>query len=398
MAGTGRGTERGRRHDRVVGVDVARCAALLGMVATHVLDERAPTGELTLAHEVAGGRASALFAVLAGVSLALLTGGPRPVVGRERAARSAGLVVRALLVALIGLLLGMLDTGIAVILTYYGVVFLLALPFLGLRTRSLLVAAGAWAVLAPLASHLLRPSLPPRGYASPTLEQLADPGQLLSELLWTGYYPAVPWLSYALLGLAVGRLDLRSWRAVGTLVAGGAVLAGLAHAVSGWLTAQPGVLRALLRDPSYAAPDGPTLEQELASGMFGTTPTGGPVQWLLVDAPHSATPFDLAATGGTALLVLGLALVVDRLPGAVRRAAAVLFGAGAATLTLYSLHLVMKTPDVPPAEVPGSFATHVGVLLAVGAVLALSGQSGLLERVVTAASRGTAALVRGRGR
>lgn len=380
---------------RIVGVDVARCAALLGMVATHVLDERSPAGDLTLAHEVAGGRASALFAVLAGVSLALLTGGPRPVVGRERAARSAGLLVRALLVAGTGLLLGALDTGIAVILTYYGVLFCLALPFLGLRTRALLLVAGAWAVLAPVASHLLRPRLPPRGYASPTLEQLAAPGQLLSELLWTGYYPAVPWLAYVLLGVAVGRLDLRSGRVVASVAAGGAALAAGAHALSGWLTGSPGVVRVLLRDPSYAAPDGPTLREEISSGMFGTTPTGGAWEWLLVDAPHSATPFDLAATAGTALLVLGVALVLDQLPRVVRRAAAVLFGAGAATLTLYSLHLVMKTPEVPPAEVPGSLATHVVVLVAVGAALAASGQGGVLERVVTAASRGTAALVRG---
>ena len=62
------GTSRGR----LIGLDVARCLALLGMVATHVLDERTPGGDLTTAQWLAGGRASALFAVLAGVSLALM--------------------------------------------------------------------------------------------------------------------------------------------------------------------------------------------------------------------------------------------------------------------------------------------------------------------------------------
>ena len=63
----------GIRSGRLVGLDVARCLALLGMVATHVLDERTPAGDLTTAQWLAGGRASALFAVLAGVSLALMT-------------------------------------------------------------------------------------------------------------------------------------------------------------------------------------------------------------------------------------------------------------------------------------------------------------------------------------
>ena len=31
---------------------------------------------------------------------------------------------------------------------------------------------------------------------------------MLAELTFTGYYPAVPWLAYLLVGLALGRLDL----------------------------------------------------------------------------------------------------------------------------------------------------------------------------------------------
>jgi hypothetical protein len=46
---------------------VARCLALLGMVTTHVVAERTGTGELSLGQWLAGGRASALFALLAGV-------------------------------------------------------------------------------------------------------------------------------------------------------------------------------------------------------------------------------------------------------------------------------------------------------------------------------------------
>jgi hypothetical protein len=107
-----------RGATRLVGLDVARAAALMGMVATHVLPSRTPGGEETLSHLVAGGRASALFAVLAGVALALLTGGRTPLRGRERWAAVAGLLVRAVLIALLGLWLGGLETSIAIILTW----------------------------------------------------------------------------------------------------------------------------------------------------------------------------------------------------------------------------------------------------------------------------------------
>ncbi len=112
---------------------MARCLALLGMVTTHVVSPRDADGTLSFGQALAGGRSAALFAVLAGVSLALMTGRRVPVRGRERAARSLGIVVRALLIAGLGLFLGGLGSGLAIILTYYGLLFLLGLPFVGLR-------------------------------------------------------------------------------------------------------------------------------------------------------------------------------------------------------------------------------------------------------------------------
>ena len=64
-------------------------------------------------------------------------------------------------------------------------------------------------MLAPVVAYLLAPHLPPRTFALPTFDRLAEPGQLLSEITVTGYYPVLPWLAYLLAGMAVGRLDLR---------------------------------------------------------------------------------------------------------------------------------------------------------------------------------------------
>ncbi len=385
---------------RLVGIDVARAVALLGMVATHVLDERTVAGSLTASHALAAGRASALFAVLAGVSIALTTGRQVPVRGRERLARSAGLVVRALLIGLIGLLLGETGSGLAVILSYYGVLFLLALPFLGLGARALAALAVAAGVLMPVLSQVVRPVLPARDYASPDLAQLADPGQLLSGLLLTGYYPALPWLAYLLAGMALGRADLRSLRTIGALVLAGAGVALLAETVSRVLLARPGVLAGLAADPAALGTPGASagnaagLRAALDEGLHGTTPTGGSWDWLLVAAPHSGTPFDLAATTGSALLVIGLLLLLDRLPATGRETARILAGAGAATLSLYALHVLMRSPLLPPDQGADAFGTHVVVLVVIGFVLASADRRGPLEAVVSRLSGAAANLVR----
>lgn len=355
------------------------------MVATHVLDERTPTGALARAQWLAGGRASALFAVLAGVSLALMTGRTEPVRGPERVVRSIGLGIRAVLIAVLGLVLGSLESGIAVILTYYGLLFLLGIPFLGLRARTLALIAAGWVVVGPVLSWWAGGLLPERGYASPHLSQLARPGHLAAELLFTGYYPVVPWLAYLLAGLAVGRMPLRRRSVQAALLVGGVALAVVATVVSHALVTRDGIARVLLTESG--APRIGVLLDQISTGMFGNVPRGGAWQWLLVVAPHSSTPFDVLQTGGSALAVIGgCLLVVGLLPRAALIAVSVFFGAGAMTLTLYTLHVVMRTPDVWPQERPDTFVVHVLVVLGIGAVFAALGRRGPLEALIGRAS------------
>lgn len=63
---------------RIVGVDVARGIALLGMFSVHVFGAFGAAGSPTYAWMFAGGRSSATFAVTAGIGLAFTTGGRRP--------------------------------------------------------------------------------------------------------------------------------------------------------------------------------------------------------------------------------------------------------------------------------------------------------------------------------
>jgi hypothetical protein len=107
----------------------------------------------------------------------------------------------------------------------------------------------------------------------------------------------------------------------------------------------------------------------------------------MVVAPHSGTPFDLLETGGSAALVIGLCLLaVSSLAAPVQRVVAIGFGAGTMTLSLYSLHVLLRTPRFWPPEQPSSFWWHVLVLTAVGAVFEAARTRGPLEAVLARVS------------
>lgn len=356
---------------RILGVDAARAVALVGMFATHLLPLDDDRGGPSLTGLLADGRSSALFAVLAGVGVALSTGGTRPPPdGRAHLAAGVGLLVRGALVAVVGLCLVVLDPPVAVILAYYGLLFAVAAPLLRLPAAVLAAGAVLACLLAPVLSHVLRTGRPAGPGEQPGLAALADPLELLDTLALTGYYPVLPWTTYLLAGMAVGRLDLRRVPVAVGLLAGGVALALLASTVSA----------VLLGPAGGAAAIGPAFDEH----RYGTTPTGT-WWWLAVDARHSGTPVDLAHTTGTALAVLGATLLLARwsrplvwVPAAV----------GAVPLTLYTLHVVAVTAY--PGRGPDDVTLWLGHVLAatvLGVGLRLVGRRGPLEAVVSGAGR-----------
>jgi hypothetical protein len=375
---------------RIVGVDVARCLALLGMMATHILPG-VVDGEVPLAQQVAGGRASALFAVLAGVSLTLVAGSRRPLRGRTWWAMLAGTAVRSAVIGLVGLLLGGFESHIAVILVYYAVLFVVAVPFMALPTRALVGVAGAWVVLAPLLSQWLRDQVPLTTYDVPSFDSFEQPMSLVRDLLLTGYYPLLTWLPYLLLGLLVGRLDLTSNRTAGLLAAGGGAAALLSWRISDALTRQPDVRAALIRSFDGAGWQG-DLATTLTHGLYGVTPTGSG-WWLAVRAPHSGTTFDLLMTGGSACLVLAGCLVLGR---AAPRVCAVVFGAGAMTFSLYTLHVVLRSDGFWDGDDLATFVGQAALVLLIGAAFRWGGHRGPLEALTGELSSGARRMVAGR--
>ncbi|MFI6577639.1 DUF418 domain-containing protein [Nocardiopsis sp. NPDC050513] len=374
---TSREPERARasgRRPRVAGVDVARGLAILGVFIAHMgvpltaflapaADGTDPAAYVDYATEGFGGivvswvgtavsgRSAALFSFLAGLSLVLVAGRTRPGRREDRNRVRVKVAVRAILLIALGYALATLGS-LAVILHFYGLFFLLAIPLLWLRIRHLLVVGAAVLLIGPQVAlyPYVSEYLPwnEGGYSSGTAtewevasdaewdsmgeEKWDDPAWVAEQeatweeepagmplfdvslletpldLLVLGIYPAVVFMAYVIAGMVVGRLDLRALRTRLWLLGGGVATAVAGYGTS-WLLVHPfsGVL-----------PGGDYLYSELFASYS-----------------HSNTTLEVVGNTGVAVAVLGLCLLVaDRARVLVYPLAA----AGAMTLTLYTAH------------------------------------------------------------
>ncbi len=374
---------------RLIGVDAARGVALLAMMAIHVLPAWNGDLEPTLSWSLFAGRGVALFALLAGLSLALSSGGPRRLDGPALSAARAGIAVRAVIIMAIGLLLGYLDIEAQVILAYYGVMFLLALPLLRLSARALTWTAGAVALLMPVVMQGVRDYLPVPG-EQPTFTGLFTHfGESAGQLLFTGVYPALPWMAYICAGLAIGRLDLRSRRVQTGLLAAGCGLALLTTLASAFLLGPGGGRQSLAELNGGSTAGAEVVDDILVWGPDPALPTDS-WWWLAGLAPYSSTPLAILNTIGISTAVLAALLLLER---QARLVLAPLAAMGSMTLTLYTAHLLLLATGLLN-DVPMISLLLQIVLVTVFALIwhRLKGQ-GPLERLVSGAVNRTRAAV-----
>ncbi|MFE8887419.1 heparan-alpha-glucosaminide N-acetyltransferase domain-containing protein [Pseudarthrobacter enclensis] len=391
-----RATAARRTQGRLYGIDAARGIALLGMMATHLLPTFESNADLTptwigLAFS---GRAAALFAVLAGVGLALSTGKEKPLEGGSLAAARRGVALRAVVIAAVGLSLGNLEVNVAVILVHYAVLFLCILPFLGMGLKPLCAWAAGWILGSPVLAYLLRPWLlaaePPLQLGhNPGWEDLATPGRLLADVFLTGYYPVFQWMSYLLVGLVIGRLALGKALVPVLLLLAGTVVAAAAKALG--VTAMESwggraALEAVLNASGYP------LDSVLQVNLTGIRQEGS-WWWLASAAPHSGTSLDLLHTSGVAAAVIGACLLLGRLGEWIDLDLLLpLRGPGAMTLTLYTLHVwVLSGFYLKPLPAgwteDGMYFAHAATAIVVGTAFVLLKWRGPLEWLGHAATR-----------
>lgn len=296
---------------RVMGLDVARGLAVIGMIAAHTIPFGPfDWGDPTTWGAVANGRSSIVFAIIAGVSIAVMTRTP-PADADEARRERLRLAGRGVAIVVIGIALEALGTGIAIILCLYGAVIIAAIPVLRWRRRWLLTLAVGLAAANPLATTFLTP--------------FAGVG---SHLL-SGTYPLLFWVALMLVGLAIGRSDITRARTATALLGVGALLAVGGYGLG--VALQP-----------VAAESMPDIETSMVtgdevdvSGLECLVSTDGFVQcappggsggtaevehnpWRdIVDRavsyePHSGGYLEFVGSGGVAIVVLGACLLVAR--------------------------------------------------------------------------------------
>jgi hypothetical protein len=306
------------------------------MVMVHFGPNPRPDTALGDLYGVSHGRASVLFALLAGVGVALLVGDRsrgRPSLVRGR------LVLRGALLLPLGLWLQELEHGALVILQYYAIYFLFAALVLALPDRWLLAGGTAVLVAGPLV-YLWSGMVAPEWFTRGDPATLGDPvGKIARDLLLTGAYPLVTWAAPLLVGLWIGRRDLAS------------------SSVRWWLL----VLGLAVAAAAALAADG------LAMAFGEASEKPGGFANLLTDKPHSQMPLWMLGAIGSACAVLGGMLL---LAGWLPRATLPLVATGQLALTVYVGHLLLldallellKHETVPAASLSvGVFMLLVGV-------------------------------------
>ncbi|WP_248592824.1 hypothetical protein [Thermobifida alba] len=331
-------------------MDVARGVAILGMFVVHVGVGWTLSDGSNPLQPVAAGRSAALFALLAGVSIALMSGGRDRKVNKDLGVALWRVVVRAVIMLALGTALTMLGTPVSVILAYYAVLFVFTCMLLTERWGIIAGAAAVLGVVGPIVSFWVRSLIDAGGTPARVVATvnaydpfvaLADDGVV--NFLLTGSYPAITWLPFIFAGLAIGRLDLWDTRVRWRLVALGAGLAAAAYTLSYLAVRVVGVdarLAATVDPDTGAAFGAEGFDQLFVEGMGGTVPTTD-WAWLLVTAPHSGTPLDVYGAGGVAIALLGLCLIVTDALGRASWLVYPLASVGALALTTYVGHILV---------------------------------------------------------
>ncbi len=320
---------------RLVGVDLARGLAVYGMYAAHVGPDPSEGGTTGFLMELAHGRASALFAFLAGFSILLITGRRSPKSGRAGRQAVAKVVIRALILLALGTALTLTGTPVEVILAFYGLFFLLVLPLYRLGARPLAVIAAGSALLLPQVRYLIQQALPDEGADGVWAWPAGGDG--IVSLLFTGSYPALAWIPFVIAGMAVARLDLAATVVRTRLAITGVLLAVLGHGGS-WLALHlaPGAVRAL---SSSDGSEGGSAASAWWSDTWGY-PEGDTPAALLVASPHSEATLSIVANTGVAIAVLVACLAVTDAFPRFRRLARPVIAVGTMSLTAYVFHVV----------------------------------------------------------
>ncbi len=297
---------------RIEGLDLARCLAIFGMVFVNfkiVMGATAGNEIGQLVSRTLEGRAAALFVVLAGVGITLMT---RSATTPDRVAAVRGrLIRRAAALFVIGLAYAPIWP--ADILHFYGL-YILAASFLFTSSDRALLGFSVGALVTGAAMVLLLDfEAGWRDFESLDYLDFWTWRGMIRHMFFNGFHPFFPWVGFLLFGMWLGRQRLDQgivcWKFAGL----SAVVALLTEIESAFLIRFVMSLDVLATDDIIA--------------VFGTTPL-------------PAMPHYMVAGAATSTFVICICVLIGR-RWPQGRGLKPLVHTGQMALTLYFLHVIV---------------------------------------------------------
>lgn len=201
-------------QQRIHGLDVARALAIMGMVIvnfTIVITTKTDhslfiNSTLITITSLLEGRASALFVILAGMGISLLSNKARESNNPLLVSQSRiSLTKRGLLLIAIGLLY--IPIWEADILHFYGVYFLIAAAIVSFNDKALLLTSVFIMLVFPILL-LLFDYEQHWDWSTLTYHHFWSLDGMIRHTLFNGFHPVFPWAAFLVFGMWLGRQDL----------------------------------------------------------------------------------------------------------------------------------------------------------------------------------------------
>lgn len=195
---------------RIIGIDVARAIAVIGMIVVNfkvVFGENGLNWVKSFA-SVFDGKAAATFVVLAGIGLALMTNSAikNNDKGKLKITRNR-ILKRALFLFIIGI--SYITIWPADILHFYGIYMAIIILLLTSKEKIIVISAISLIIVFPILMTFCNYET---GWNFDTLEYQGfwTINGFMRNLFFNGFHPVVPWTSFMLFGYWFGKQDLHN--------------------------------------------------------------------------------------------------------------------------------------------------------------------------------------------
>ena len=302
-------------NNRIVGYDLARALALLGMLPINFwvlmdISNSDPEWLVSILGLIQG-RAAATFVVLAGVGLSLLS--RRASLDNDTTGIKSNrymLLRRALFLFILGLLNSVIWPSD--ILHFYAIYFAIGTCLLTFSSlclwASAIIPVSAFSALMFISDFDIRWE-----WGIITYENLWKLSGMIRHLFFNGQYPAFPWLAFLIIGMWLGRQDLSDRVLRKKILMSGLGAAAISECFS------------------------ETVFQISSSTMHGLD-LENLLPWFTID-PWEPMPLFVISAGGTSLGVIILSIILSERCGSARWFSS-LVAVGQLSLTLYMAHIV----------------------------------------------------------